>query len=380
MEFDFDKVIDRTGTGSEKWADWEGTDVLPLPVADMDFLSPPAILEALEKRVQHGVFGYARPTASLIESVVAMCESRYGWKIDPEWIVWLPGLVTGIHVACRAVGGKGDAVMTTTPAYPPFLSAPRRMERALVSVSLVCEDGYWGIDWEAMEEAVTPETRLFMFCHPHNPTGRVFRKDELERLAQFCLDRDIVICSDEVHCDLILDDLPHISMASLSDEVADKTITLMAPSKTYNVAGLGCSFAVIPDAKLRAAFERAKEGIVPMVTVFGYTACEAAYRYGEPWRLELIEYLRGNRDRVLSFIEEEIPEIKTTPVEATYLAWLDVRELQLADPIAFFKKAGVELSDGRFFGGDGFVRLNFGCPRSILDTALERIRRAVRER
>lgn len=380
MKFNFDQVIERRGTGSEKWIKYEGTDILPLPVADMDFASPPALVEALARRVEHGIFGYAQPTPSLVEAIQEMCLARYGWTIESDWIVWLPGLVSGLNVTCRAIGEPGDAVLTATPVYPPFLTAPRNMKREVISVPMICRDGKWEMDWDRLEAAVTPSTRLFLLCHPHNPVGRVFRRTELERLAEFCARHQIVLCSDEIHCDLILDDLPHLPAASLNDEIAANTITLMAPSKTFNVPGLGCAFALIPNASLRARFRKAALGIVPQVNVFGYVGCEAAYRHGEPWRQQLIAYLRGNRDRVWEVVQNDMPGVSTTHIEATYLAWLNVAELNLPDPTAFFEKAGVALSDGRFFGAEGYVRLNFGCPRSILDEALARICRAIRTR
>lgn len=377
MKFDFDEIIDRRNTGSEKWMKYEGTDILPLPVADMDFASPPALVEALAERVKHGVFGYAQPTPSLVETICEMCFNRYGWRIEADWIVWLPGLVSGLNVTARAIGEPGDSVITATPVYPPFLSAPGNMKREVIAVPMVCREGRWEMDWERMEELVTPSTRLFFLCHPHNPVGRVFTRDELLRIGEFCQRRNIVLCSDEIHCDLILDDIPHRPAASLSEEMANNTITLMAPSKTFNVPGLGCAFALIPNATLRARFRRAAIGIVPQVNVFGYVGCEAAYRHGEPWRKELISYLRGNRDRVWEWVQKELPGVSTTHMEATYLSWLNVKELNLENPVEFFEKAGVALSDGRFFGGEGHVRLNFGCPRSTLDEALARMSRAV---
>lgn len=379
MHFHFDQVIDRRHTGSEKWIKYEDTDILPLPVADMDFASPPAVIEAMAKRVDHGIFGYAQPTPSLAEAVVEMCERRYSWKIDADWLVWLPGLVSGLNVTCRAIGDPGDAVMTSIPVYPPFLTAPRNMKREVIKVPLVwnTSSGRWEMDWERMEAAVTPATRLFLLCNPHNPVGRVFTRAEVHQLAQFCLERNIVLCSDEIHCDLILDDRPHVSAASIDDEIAANTITLMAPSKTYNIPGLGCAFAIIPNPSLRAKFRRAATGIVPQVNIFGYVACEAAYRHGEPWRQALLNYLRANRDRVASFIKTDLPSVKMSPVEATYLAWFDIRALNLENPVDHFEKGGVALSDGRFFDGPGHVRLNFGCPRATLDEALSRIKRAV---
>ncbi len=378
MTYDFDRVIDRSNTGSEKWGPFEDQDILPMPVADMDFSAPPEVIEALRRRVEHAVFGYAQPTQGLVDTVVGMCRARYGWTIEPEWIVWLPGLVSGINVTCRAVGNPGDAVMTAVPVYPPFLTAPRNMKRELVSVPLRCEGGSrWTFDWEELERRWTSATRLFLLCQPHNPVGRVFDRAEIERLAAFCLERNIVLCSDEIHCDLILDAIPHIPTAALSPEIAANTITLMAPSKTFNLPGLGCAFAIIPSPKLRAAFHQAKAGIVPQVGVFGYAGCEAAYARGEPWRQELIHYLRANRDYVTSFVRDELPGVHTTPIEATYLAWLDVRDLGLKDPVNHFKEHGIALSDGRFFDGEGFVRLNFGCPRQTLQAGLRRLKAGV---
>ncbi len=378
MVYDFDRAIDRRATGSEKWGPFEGRDVLPMPVADMDFPAPPEVTDALRRRVDHGIFGYAQPTADLVATVTGMCAERYGWKVEPKWIVWLPGLVSGINVTCRAVGMPGDAVMTAVPVYPPFLTAPRNMKRDLVTVPLRCEGGTrWTFDWTELERACTPKTRLFLLCQPHNPVGRVFDRGEIERLAAFCRERNIVLCSDEIHCDLVLDDIPHVPTAALSPEIAANTITLMAPSKTFNLPGLGCAFAIIPDPKLRAAFNQAKAGIVPQVTVFGYAGCEAAYARGEPWRRALIRYLRANRDRVLSFVREELPGVETTPIEATYLAWLDVRALGLEDPVSHFIDHGLALSDGRFFQGPGYVRLNFGCPRETLEEGLGRLKAGV---
>ncbi len=379
MVYDFDRVIDRSNTGSEKWAPFEQQDVLPMPVADMDFASPPELIDALRERVDHGIFGYAQPTQGLIDTIVGMCRERYDWEIDPEWIVWLPGLVCGINVTCRAIGSPGDSVMTAVPVYPPFLTAPRNMKRELITVPLKLENGgRWTFDWDAMAAACTPNTRLFLLCQPHNPVGRVFERKEIERLAAFCLERNIVLCSDEIHCDLILDDIPHRPTAAFSPEIARNTITLMAPSKTFNVPGLGCAFAIIPSPKLRASFHQAKAGIVPQVGVFGYAGCEAAYARGEPWRRELIGYLRGNRDFLISFVENELPGVHTYPIQATYLAWFDVRDLGLNDPAGHFTNHGVALSDGRFFKGSGFVRMNFGCPRKTLEEGLRRVKAGVK--
>ena len=369
----FDEPIDRRDSDSIKWGKYAGRDVLPLWVADMDFAAPPAVIEALHRRINHGVFGYGHPWPSLTESVLAHLESAYDWRIQPDWIVWLPGLVTGLNVACRAAAGE---VLTATPIYPPFLSAPRLSERPLKRVELALTDGCWGWDLAALEQATATQTELFLLCHPHNPVGRCWSNEELSALADYAERHDLIVCSDEIHCGLILDqDKRHIPFASLSPEAAKRTITLMAPSKTFNIPGLGCAFAVISDPVLRRRFHRAMDGIVPHVNVLGLAACEAAYRDCADWHEELVDYLRGNRDRVTAAVHGQ-KGAKMAPVEATYLAWIDVRELGLDKPAAHFEAHGLGLSDGTDFGAPGWLRLNFGCPRSTLDQALERFRTA----
>jgi cysteine-S-conjugate beta-lyase len=384
MSFDFDTPVSRTGTDSQKWQKYAGRDVLPLWVADMDFKSSPAILEALHRRVEHGIFGYARPVKSTVDAVVAAMESRYGWRIDPAWLVWLPGLVVGLNVTAQAFAEPGDEVLTVSPVYPPFMTAPKNSARVSVQVPFVLDHGAWTIDWDALERAVTPRTKLFYLCNPHNPLARVWRRDELVRLGEFCVRHHLVLCSDEIHCDLILDPaLPHIPTSLLSPEIAAHTVTLMAPSKTYNVPGLGTSFAIIPDATRRARFVRATAGIVAEVTCLGFTACEAAYRDSEPWRQALLAYLRGNRDLLLDFIARELPGVHVeAPIEATYLAWLNVSALGLADPAGHFEKHGVGLSDGAYFASPKgrHVRINFGCTRATLTEALRRMKSALARR
>ncbi|MES2693838.1 MAG: PatB family C-S lyase [Verrucomicrobiota bacterium] len=379
--FDFDHVPERRGTDSQKWQKYAGRDVLPLWVADMDFRSAPAIVEALHARVEHGVFGYARPVKSTVDAVVDAMQQRYGWKIDPAWIVWLPGLVVGLNVTAQAFAEPGDEVLTLSPVYPPFMTAPKNSARVSVTVPFVLHEGHWTIDWDALERAVTPRTKLFYLCNPHNPLARVWRRDELVRLGEFCGRHNLILCSDEIHCDLILDPaLPHIPTSVLSPEIAARTITLMAPSKTYNVPGLGTSLAIIPDTMRRARFIRATAGIVAEVTSLGFTACEAAYRDCEPWRQALLAYLRGNRDYLLATLARDFPGIRVeAPVEATYLLWLNVSTLGLDNPIAHFEKHGVGLSDGTMFGSPkgSHVRLNFGCPRATLEEALRRMKAAL---
>ena len=375
--FDFDRSVERRDTASMKWDKYKGKDIIPLWVADMDFRSPPAVIDALQRRVAHGVFGYTVPPPDLNKIVVAMLEAEYGWSVKPRWLVWLPGLVTGLNVACRSVGQDNDAVMTVTPIYPPFLSAPGNSRRKLVKVSLREEQNQWDLDFDRLESAITPDTRLFLLCNPHNPVGRVFTRDELNALADICEKHDMVVCSDEIHCGLLLDsDKTHIPLATLAPEVAKRTITLMSPSQTFNLPGLGCAFAVISEEKLRRRFKAAMAGIVPLVNAMGYTAATAAYRECSDWHASLLDYLRENRNRVAGAIDA-MPPLSMAPVEATYLAWIDVRSSKLKKPVKFFEDAGVGLQDGIEFDGRGFVRLNFGCTRALLEEALERMATAM---
>ena len=377
LNFDFDSVIDRSGTGSEKWNKYRDRDIIPLWVADMDFRSPPAVIQALHERVEHGVFGYTYPEEELIRVVQAALLRDYGWQVDEEWLVWLPGLVCGLNVLCRAIGEAGDDVLTMTPVYPPFMTAPVLTERTVSKVPLTCAHGRWVPDFAALEEAVTPHTRLLLICNPHNPVGRAWDRDELLRFAEIAERHNLVIGSDDIHSELILDtSIRHLPIATLSEEIARRTITLLAPSKTYNIPGLGCSLAIIGDPALRARFRKAMGRLVPHLNLFAYTAAEAVYRDGEPWRAALLDYLRANRD----LVEREIaamPGLSMTHVEATYLAWIDARDIGVENPGRWFEEAGVGLSDGADFGAPGFVRLNFGCRRSLLEEALRRMRQAL---
>jgi cystathionine beta-lyase len=375
--FDFDTVVERRGTASLKWEKYKGQDVIPLWVADMDFQSPPDVIRALQQRVTNGIFGYPVAPDELNEVVVTMLGSRYDWKVKPEWLVWLPGLVTGINVACRAAGDDGDDVMTTVPVYPPFLTAPAHFRRNLIKVALKEKNNRWALNLDLLEQAITAKTRLFIFCNPHNPIGRVYTRDEIGALTAICQKHDIIVCSDEIHCDLILDgEKRHVPTATLDPEIAACTITLMSPSKTFNLPGLGCAFAVISEKNLRKRFKEAMAGIVPGVNVLGYTAALAAFKDCSDWQAALLEYLRGNRNTVEQAVGR-MPPLSMAPVEATYLAWIDMRAAGMKNPSAFFKDAGVGLQDGIEFGSPGFVRLNFGCPRSLLEEALNRMASAM---
>jgi cystathionine beta-lyase len=313
MTFNFDAPPDRRGTDSQKWQKYAGRDILPMWVADMDFQAPPVIVDAIQKRAAHGIFGYSRPVKSAVDAVIEALDSRYRWKVEPTWLVWLPGLVCGLNVAVRALTEPGDEVLNLSPVYPPFIVAPKAQGRVSRSVPLALDTRArrWEIDWDALEAAVNPRTKVLLFCHPHNPIARVWTRAELERIAGFCARHDLVLCSDEIHCDLLLGEgAVHEPIGIVAPGEASRTATFMAPSKTFNVPGLGASFAIIPDPALRARYVRATAGIVAEVNVFGYVACEAAYRGGEPWRQELLAYLRGNRDFLEDFVAREIPGIR----------------------------------------------------------------------
>ncbi|POZ61953.1 MalY/PatB family protein [Chromobacterium alticapitis] len=368
---DFHRPPDRRGTASEKWDKYAGRDILPMWVADMDFAAAPAILDALRRRIDHGVFGYTHAPDSLVDATQQHLQDRYGWTVEADWLTWLPGLVPALSLACRAVGEPGDAVLTATPIYPPFLKAPALAGRALATAPLALLDGRWRWDWQAMENAAAG-AKLLLLSHPHNPTGRCWDEAELAELIAFSKRRGLIVCSDEIHCDLLLGTRRHQPLAAVDPDFAARTITLMSPSKTWNLAGLGCAFAIIPDTGLRRRFRHEMSHRVPPPGALGYVAAEAAYREGEPWRQALLAVLRDNRDAIVQALAGgRLPLI---PPQATYLAWFDARAVHPERPMPAFERAGVGLADGRDFGAPGWLRLNFGCPPATLEAALRRMR------
>jgi len=376
--YNFSTCPDRRDTGSLKWERYPEGGVLPMWVADMDFVSAPEIIAALQERAAHGVFGYTSPPKSSVEAALAYLAEKHACTATAEQIVWFPGLVPALNVACRAFVRPGEEVLTCTPVYPPFLSAPEFANVGLRQVDLVEQDGVWDIDFGALEAAVSPQTKLFILCNPHNPVGRVFPEATIARLAVFCRRHKLVLISDEIHCDLVLDDLPHTSGLKFAGSDGPPVVAMFAPSKTFNLAGLACAFLVIPDAATRRTFQRAAHGLITEINAFGYAGCEAAFRHGWPWRDQLLDVLRANRNHVENFVATSLPGIRTCHVEATYLAWLDARELNRPNPAKLFEDHGVGLSNGVPFGAPpGFLRLNFGCPRAQLDEALTRMGRAV---
>ncbi len=385
MEYDFDRVYDRTGTDSAKWHR-HGPDVLPMPVADMDFPSAPPIINALRARVDHGFFGYGYAREDFHEAFRARLKRRMNWDVANEALIPIPGVIPGFNMAFRAFTKPGDGVLVQLPSYPPILNAYKNHGLVRADALLVRDqEGRYEIDWESFESAIDSGTKAFVLCNPHNPVGRVFSRAELERMASICLQRGLLIISDEIHCDLMMQGNRHVPIASLSPEVEARTITLMAPSKTFNLAGLKASVAVIPNQELREQFEAARGGLVGAVNILGYVAMTAAYAECDPWLDALLPYLTANRDFVTSYVRERMPGVSVYPSEGTYLAWLDCNGLGLPgnDPHEFFlQEAKVALGHGPDFGdqGQGFVRLNFGCPRPTLEEGMNRLARAIAQR
>lgn len=344
----------------------------------MDFRSAAPIIEALRKRIDEGVFGYAKESVEATDAVINWLSTRHGWTIHPEWLVWVPGIVSAINIVCRAFAQPGEGVFTFTPIYPPFLWSPEASNRRAVTCLLKCPGERYEIDFDTLESSLTNDTRVVLLCSPHNPVSRVWNRDELIRLSDICLKRGILICSDEIHCDLVLDrGAKHVPTALLSQDYAENSVTLMSPAKTFNLPGLNCGFAIIPNASLRKRFKETARGIVPHVNIFGYTACRAAYAQGAAWLEEVLQYLWQNHDLLYHAINEQMPGLAMNKVEATYLAWIDCRKIGVPNPRAFFEKSQVGLMDGAAFGQPGFVRLNFACSREHLTEAIERMKTAV---
>ncbi len=351
----------------------------------MDFRSPEPVIEALHARVDHGVFGYCAEPAELREEIADRMKKLYGWQVSPEWIVFQPGVILGFTRVCRVATLPGDGVLVQPPVFGPIYDMPGLDHLVRNEAELVQEsDGSYGIDFQVFEAAITDRTRVFILCNPHNPVGRVLQRQELERMAEICLQNDVLICSDEIHCDLVFSGSKHIPIASLDPEIARKTVTLIAPSKTFNLPGLRCSMAIIPDAELRSKLQRAASAYFPEVNTLGFVAALTAYRDCQDWLDQVLEYLQANRDLVIDYVESNLPGISMTRPEALYLAWLDCRQTSIqGSPSRFFlEQARVALTDGEDFGtgGEGFVRFNYACPRSVLLEAMDRMKDALASR
>ncbi|MBB3303794.1 MULTISPECIES: PatB family C-S lyase [unclassified Enterobacter] len=378
MAFDFNQWIDRRHSDSLKWHKYGDRDVLPLWVADSDFRSPPSVIEAIKQRAEHGVFGYGATPGGLIDITLSRLAQRYNWQIEPDWIVLLPGVVCGLNLSVRAFTESGESTVSPTPIYPPFRGAAKLADRAQVHLPLRLQDDRWVMDLDA--SAMQGNERLLMLCNPQNPGGTVYRRDELEAQLAFAQQHDLIVCSDEIHCDLLLSPgAQHIPFASLSEDAAQRSITLISPSKTFNIAGLGASMAIIPNPELRARFKRVREGIVPGVDILALVAAEAAWRDGDEWLAAQLDYLRANRDWLVAQINA-LPELQMAAPEATYLGWIDASKLDVASPMDYFEQHGLGFSPGHDFGDDNFVRFNFGCTRATLEQAVARLQLAVAAR
>lgn len=378
MSSKFEQSLDRRNTASLKWEKYRNTDILPMWVADMDFPVASEIQSALEERLAHPVYGYTVGTEETAEVVCNMLQTEYSWTVDPEWIVWIPGVVPGLWAACSAVGEPNDEAIFNTPIYHHFFSAPRQGGKKPKPVSLLQkEDGRWTYDYDALEEAIGERSKLMLLCSPHNPTGTMFTREEMQRMGKLCADNNLVVVSDEIHCALILSESrKHIPLAIACPEVADSLITLLSPSKTFNLAGLNCSFAVISNPELRKAFRDAKYSVLSEVPGLAFTALKAAYKDAGQWHEQLLEQLRKNH----AYLEHEIrniPGLVMSPMEATYLAWINTDGLPVENAAEFFEGFGVGLSPGAGFGRENYVRLNFACPMSQLEEAIRRIKYAV---
>ncbi len=384
-EYNFDEVIDRTQHHSAKWRAFE-SDCLPMWVADMDFRSPPSAIDALIARARHGVFGYTMDPPQLKEVIVERMERLYDWRISPEDVLFSPGLVLTLGATCRGFGKPGDAVLIQSPVYGPFFKAAAGNQKYAYAIDMqyIADDAHtfhYENDYDAFAEAAShAQTSIHLQCNPQNPAGFLYSRAELERIGEICLKNNVLIVADEIHSDLILEG-EHIPIATLSDEIAQNTLTMIAPSKTYNLAGLACSVLIAQNKDIRETAAAALQSISAHVNIMGYEAAYGAYTGGEEWLRQALVYLKNNRDFALDYIRRHMPQIKTTVPQSTYLLWMDLRDLPIEGDVTEFcrETAGVAPSPGEFFGeaGRGFVRLNFGCPRSTLKQGLERLRAAV---
>jgi cystathionine beta-lyase len=387
MDYSFDKLIPREDTACYKY-DWRekvfgNGEVIPMWVADMDFATPPFVLEAIGNRLKHPVLGYSFRPESTYQSIINWLQRRHRWNVEKEWVGFTPGVVPALNFAILALTEPGDKVIIQTPVYFPFYSAVRDHNRELVLNPLVLENGRYSMDFAQLRSAIDSRTKVLILCSPHNPTGNVWRESELRELAAICLENNITIISDEIHADVVYPGNKHIPTAILSKEIADITLTLMAPSKTFNFAGLATSFMISSNAGLLKKVSHYSEKLhVGMGNIFGNIAMEAAFDEGDEWLEELIGYLTKNVSITREFINNEMPGVHLIEPESTFLLWIDFRELRIPHKKLvklMIDTAGLGLSDGRLFGtdGEGFQRMNIGCTSAIVEEAMLRMKRAL---
>lgn len=400
MKYDFDREINRKGTNSVKWefikqgnkllyrkepdGSSASTRLLPMWVADMDFPCPEPVVEALVARAQHRIFGYTSPTDSYQRAIVNWMKKRHGWEIEPEWICTAPGVVPALYMLVQTFIIPGDKVLIQTPVYYPFNKAVENGDGVLVTNSLLYEDGRYSMDFADLEQKTKdPQVKMVILCSPHNPVGRVWTRDELLRFGEICIKNNVLVVSDEIHGDLILEGYVFTPFADISEEFAQNSITCTAPSKTFNLAGLKTSNIIISNEQLRSRFKKTLERTgLSGVGAFGVIALEAAYNHGEEWLAQVLDYVMGNLQYLQEYIAEHLPQISVVPLEGTYLVWLDCRSLGLSEQElerVMLKEAKVYLDEGYIFGieGQGFERINIACSRSVLVEALERMRNVI---
>ena len=388
MNFNFDKIIDRTNNFSAKWSEMNknfGTNnLLPMWVADMDFLTAPCVMEALKDRLEQGIFGYTTRPSSYNESIVNWLDNRFSWKINQEWLMFSPAVITSISLLIQNLTQKNDKIMIQEPVYSPFHSIVESNERNLVISPLVkLDDGSYVMDYEDIEAKIK-DVKVFILCNPHNPVGRVWTREELTRLGEICLKHNVLVISDEIHSDIILKNHKHTPFASISKEFRENTITCMAPTKTFNLAGLQSSFLVISNPYYYEVMDKAFSILdIKRNNAFSLVATEAAYNYGEDWLYELIKYIEDNVDFAIDYIKNHMPQLKVKKPEGTYLLWVDFSNLNVDKKDlknALINKGRIALSDGSSFGigGAGYYRINLACPRSMVLEGLKRIEFAIK--
>ena len=388
MKFNFDKIIDRTNNFSAKWSEMNknfGTNnLLPMWVADMDFLTAPCVMEALKDRLEQGIFGYTTRPSSYNESIVNWLDNRFSWKINQEWLMFSPAVITSISLLIQNLTQKNDKIMIQEPVYSPFHSIVESNERSLVISPLVkLDDGSYVMDYEDIEAKIK-DVKVFILCNPHNPVGRVWTREELTRLGEICLKHNVLVISDEIHSDIILKNHKHTPFASISKEFRENTITCMAPTKTFNLAGLQSSFLVISNPYYYEVMDKAFSILdIKRNNAFSLVATEAAYNYGEDWLYELIKYIEDNVDFAIDYIKNHMPQLKVKKPEGTYLLWVDFSNLNVDKKDlknALINKGRIAFSDGSSFGigGDGYYRINLACPRSMVLEGLKRIEFAIK--
>jgi cystathionine beta-lyase len=373
MPFNFDAPVNRSNSDSIRWDRYAGDDVLPLWVADMDFQSPPCVLGALAERVQQGVFGYTHAPDTLRSAIASYIAAYYHWEVDPDWIVILPSVVSGLYTAVRQLTNPLEHVLVPQPVYHHLRLASSEGPRPYTEIPLELENDRWVLPWQTLDSFCQANTKLALLCNPQNPGGTVYTKSELLQFAESCESRDILICSDEIHAGLVLDEQNgHVPIASLNQRISMRTVTLMSLNKVFNFPGIGLAWAIAENPRLRAAMQTDLHRTIAEPSLLAYTATMAALQDGEPWRQALLSYLRGNRDYVVGRIQA-MPLLKLARVEASYLAWIDCSALQCPDPHALFLSFDLALSPGAQFNAPQFVRLNFGTQRALLEQAMDRM-------